>query len=483
MKAKPNLVLKDILNFDRTIRIPVSGSVPLAEEARLIIETPTFQRLRGVRQLGPTHFVYPGAIHTRFEHSLGTYALSLKYAEALLARKEIYDFPENAADMVKLLVASALLHDIGHYPFSHLFEEIGPLPGMILRKHEERAAQLIMDTEIQSILVNNWKISPLDVCNAIKGLGLKGGYAVMSSALSSVLDLDKLDYLIRDSVHCGVSFGLALDTGRFLTGLHIDKENACICLSTKSESHIPALMTVRNLMYNEVYWHKTVRACGAMLKTLIYYLSEFGILNKNELLQLFRSQDDSVAFRLYKLATKRKINHLCALAAPFIFKNRELFKMVYFLGMSFDDANARPNAKSFFKSILDDHTASVAMCVQKAKSLEKAIRHFCQTIRPGDIIIEYTPVKPGHESFPLTNMRLLNERTGKYVTPSYAIEATDNQLANSRRIFVFCHPQRSNICSGINNQEWEKIFYEATNQPYNTKIKRKKYKRQNTFPK
>jgi len=474
--AKRKLRLQDILNFNGSIRIPVSESVPLAEEVRMIIDTQGFQRLRGVRQLGPTHFIYPGAIHTRFEHSLGTYALSLRYVEALLAQEDFYNFSQNAADMSKLLIASALLHDIGHYPFSHLIEEIGPLPGVSLKRHEERAESLILNSEIRSVIEEHWKINPHDVCRAIKGSGLQDGFAVIDSALSGVLDLDKMDYLIRDSVHCGVNFGFALDIGRFLAGLRIDIKNSCICLNTKAESYIPTLITVRNLMYNEVYWHKTVRASGAMIKTLIYRLSELNVFKENELTQLLSSQDDRFAFRLSELAKTANKGRLSPLAAPFIFKGRGLFKMIYVFGMSV--ANGKPNAKRFFSDNLLRDQIPPSEYLMQAKSLETAIRAFRPKLEAGDILLESTPVKLGHETFDLENMRLLDERIGKFVKPSYDLGAADDLLDNSRRVFVFCHPDRADICRNLKKKEWEIIFHRATLGLHKLNRARKKGKRE-----
>lgn len=459
VRRRRNLTLADILTFDASIRIPVSGTIPFAAEVKRIIETPLFQRLRGVRQLGPTHFVYPGALHTRFEHSLGTYALSLRYVEAMLRQKEFCRFAEHPVDMARVLIASALLHDIGHYPFSHLIEEIGPLPHLIPNKHEDRAQTLILDSEIGAILKRHWEIDPMIVCKTIRGVELKGGFAVMASALSGVLDLDKMDYLVRDSIHCGVTFGNALDSNRFLTGLRIDVDNECICLSTKAESYIPTLITIRNLMYNEVYWHKTVRASGAMIKTLIFRLNESNELDKRELEQLFTSQDDRVAFRLDQLAAESRQAHLRSLSSPFVFNGRGLFKMIYVFGTSV--ANGKPRAKRFFESILTRSQVSLAECLHKAEALETAIRRLLPKIKAGDILVEDTPVKSGHEAFDLQNIRLMNERSGRFVKASYDIGAADDLLDNTRRVFVFCDPRRSAYCNALTHGQWENIFHDA----------------------
>jgi serine/threonine protein kinase len=107
-------------HFFSKVRIPVSGSVPLCREILEIIDTTDFQRLRGVRQLGPCHFVYPGANHTRFEHSIGAYYLALRYLEVLLKNPHFYEAVDEVEEAIKLVVLASLLHDIGHYPNSCL---------------------------------------------------------------------------------------------------------------------------------------------------------------------------------------------------------------------------------------------------------------------------------------------------------------------------------------------------------------------------
>lgn len=455
--------LEDFLPVDGTIRIPVSGSVPLSKAARYLMDSRDFQRLRGVRQLGPAHLVYPGATHTRFEHSLGTYSLSLRYVRALLAKDDFYHFPNSPTDMAKLLVASSLLHDIGHYPFSHLFEEIGSLPGLTLEKHEDRARQIILSSEIAKILKEYWGLDPELVTRAIKGDGLRDGFAVMSTALDSVLDLDKMDYLIRDSVHCGVDFGFALDTERFLCGLTVNRNNASIALSTKAQSYIPTLITVRNAMYSEVYWHKTVRAAGAMLKTLIYLLCERKALTQSELRSLLNSQDDIVSHRLYSLAKQLQDVRLQTLARPFLFRRRGLFKMVYVFSAT--NSKDKPQAMGFFKDILEEKRVDLSVCLRKAQALERIIRQCGTPLKSGDLLVEDTPVKPGHEAFELDNLQLFDERTHTFVGPSYDISMVDNHLRKSRRVFVFCNPSTAHLCTAFSTSDWEDIFLKTTTEP------------------
>jgi hypothetical protein len=124
-------------------------------------------------------------------------------------------------------------------------------------------------------------------------------------------------------------------------------------------------------------------------------------------------------------------------------------------------ADAKPNAKRFFKSFLETDEVPLAECLEKANSLERALQRECSSVRPGDILVEVTPVKPGHEKFDLKKMELWNERIKDFVDPSYDLTAADRLLDNSRRVFIFCHPKRSEDCAALNDEQWESVFYEA----------------------
>jgi serine/threonine protein kinase len=178
--------------FNRSINIPVSRNVPIFEAITKIIDTPEFQRLRGVKQLGPTNFVFPGATHTRFEHSLGVYNLSLKYLEQIIDSKEFRSICPDVEQSIKVITLSCLLHDIGHYPYSHWIEEIGEFENSEeLEKHEERAERIISGSTICDIIYSDWKIDCEEIYDIIKP---KSSNSFASSFINSIIDCDKLDY-------------------------------------------------------------------------------------------------------------------------------------------------------------------------------------------------------------------------------------------------------------------------------------------------
>src|SRR5438128_12544940 len=185
------------------VRDPPWDNIRLHPEALAVVATPAVQRLRYVRQLGHAFLVYPGATHSRFEHALGAYHLARR---ALSQLEDAADVRLDPADRIRLKLA-ALLHDIGHYPFSHSLEEAG------LPHHEELAARHLADGELAQRLAElgapAHELLPLIQCRAREPL---------AGLVSGSLDVDKLDYLSRDAWMCGVPYGV-IDVDRLLTSL------------------------------------------------------------------------------------------------------------------------------------------------------------------------------------------------------------------------------------------------------------------------
>lgn len=281
--------------FDSKLRIPVSGSILLSKEVKAIIDTPEFQRLRGVRQLGSTMFIFPGANHTRFEHSLGVYSLSLRYLEKLICLADFRNKCEPLDHSIKLILLSALLHDIGHYPYSHWVEDIDEFPKSIkLPHHEERASQILNSETIKNLIENVWGVNTKEIADIISD---KSKNELINSFINSIIDTDKIDYLIRDSVHCGVNYGQGIDVDRLLDALYFNPDTNKLCITEKGRAALLSILSIRNIMYQEIYWHKTVRACEAMFKRFFYeYVSFIATDNVNNALlrleELFKLSDD-----------------------------------------------------------------------------------------------------------------------------------------------------------------------------------------------
>ena len=256
------------------IRDPLHNNIRLDPLARELIETPAFQRLRYVRQLGLAFLVYPGATHTRFEHALGTYHLAKR---SLAMLEEADGLGGIASDECPVVAAAALLHDLGHYPFSHALEEIGAL------HHEEVARSLIAGDEVGEILTRTLgKDAPGRIIALVRG----ESSSPLQRLISGSLDLDKLDYLRRDALMCGVSYG-DIDVDRLLNSLVLVNDPASggltVGIAEKGLSALESLLFAKYQMYRNVYWHHAIRSATAMYKRLVADALDAGALNADRL--------------------------------------------------------------------------------------------------------------------------------------------------------------------------------------------------------
>jgi len=219
------------------VRDPLWNNIRLEPEALAVIDTAAFQRLRYVRQLGHAFLVYPGATHTRFEHALGAYHLAGRVTQDLEIR------------------IAALLHDIGHYPFSHALEEAG------LPHHELLAARHLQSSALAAAL-ERIGVSRERLLELIQGKST----ARLAALISGSIDVDKLDYLSRDAKMCGVPYGV-IDVDRLLTSLTVSNDG--VRLHSKGFAALESLLFAKYQMYRNVYWHHAVRSATAMFKRLV----------------------------------------------------------------------------------------------------------------------------------------------------------------------------------------------------------------------
>lgn len=245
------------------IRIPDQIDVPLTPRVRRIIDTAAFQRLARIPQLGLVQLVYPGATHTRFEHSLGVYRNALLFIRRLVSRTDWNPDPRQ----LETLVLAALLHDVGHWPYCHPIEDLA-IEG--LPHHEAAAAQYIRDEEIATLIHRDWSTAADDVISLLNGSGADRDAAIMHSILSGPIDVDKLDYLYRDSVHCGVPYGRNFDVGRLVNSLTINSDGTGLAITTKGKTAAELMVFARYVMFSEVYWHHAVRSATAMFQRAFY---------------------------------------------------------------------------------------------------------------------------------------------------------------------------------------------------------------------
>jgi uncharacterized protein len=254
----------------KVIRDPLWNNIRVEPLALRLIDTPAFQRLRYVRQLGLAFLVYPGASHSRFEHALGTYHLARRALLLLDERGDLRDIGELCAD----IRIAALLHDIGHYPFSHALEEIGAL------HHEEVARPLISQGAVGDILRSQLgDDAPARIMALIRGQSA----SPLQGLISGSLDLDKIEYLRRDALMCGVPYG-EIDADRLINSLVVlSSGQRRIAIQEKGVSALESLLFAKYQMYRNVYWHHAVRSATAMYKRLVSDALDAGSLSAGQL--------------------------------------------------------------------------------------------------------------------------------------------------------------------------------------------------------
>jgi HD superfamily phosphohydrolase len=249
------------------IRIPPETDVPLTPRVRQLIDAPEFRRLARISQLGLVALVYPAAIHTRFEHSLGVYRLALGYLRQL-GTDARFAAAVQTSD-AELFIAAALVHDLGHWPFCHPIEDIH-LPGV--PSHELFANSFLLEGEIADALRHDWGINPRDVVMLLSGKPRDTASRILASMLSGPVDIDKMDYLFRDSLHAGVPYGRHFDQQRLIGSLCLNEAGDGLAISDKGKTAAELMVFARYVMFSEVYWHHGVRAATAMLQRAFYLL-------------------------------------------------------------------------------------------------------------------------------------------------------------------------------------------------------------------
>ncbi len=274
------------------VRIPPEFDVPLTGRVRQIIDTPEFRRLSRISQLGLVSLVYPAAIHTRFEHSLGVYRLALVYLKQL-AGDERFAKAVSRED-AEVFIAAALLHDLGHWPFCHPIEDLN-LPGV--PSHELFANSFLLEGEVGDVLRHDWQINPRDVVTLLSEKPRNTSSRILVSMLSGPIDIDKMDYLHRDSLHAGVPYGRHFDQQRLLGSLCLNESGDGLAISDKGKTAAELMVFARYVMFSEVYWHHGVRAATAMMQRAFFLLH-----GKLDLDPLFRLSEGEMIAELEKAA-------------------------------------------------------------------------------------------------------------------------------------------------------------------------------------
>ncbi len=264
-------------DFTQIIRDPLWKDIRFTPSIYKIYMTKEVQKLSRIKQLGPTNLVYPGAMHTRLCHSIGVYHLSKEILKTLLVNVEDSTFTKEGID--SFLIA-ALLHDIGHFPYTHSLKE---LP---LIDHELLATMIIKDknTELNKVLnENNYNIEK--ICNILnfEENEIDNEIKIYKNLLSGALDPDKLDYLNRDAFFSGVTYGIQ-DCSYIIS--HLTIKNGVYAILESAKMSLENLLFSKYQMYKTVYWHERVRAATAMIKKCLIYNLDNNIINETHLYNL-----------------------------------------------------------------------------------------------------------------------------------------------------------------------------------------------------
>ncbi|QOV88129.1 HD domain-containing protein [Humisphaera borealis] len=233
-----------------------------------LLNAAEFQRLRRIRQLGMASLAYPGADHSRYSHSLGV----METVRKMLGQLSLVTRIDPADEIVT--VAAALLHDLGHGPFSHVFERVTGV-------HHERLGQRVVldpESDVHRILIQHDKMLPEMIVGLLRGKAptkasndgdVQYGRTLFTDLLSSQLDGDRLDYLLRDNLQTGSGYG-DYDLNWLLHALTVDPESGRLAVTWKGVSAVEAYLQARYHMYRNVYFHKVVRAAEGMVKLALH---------------------------------------------------------------------------------------------------------------------------------------------------------------------------------------------------------------------
>ncbi len=324
------------------IRDPVHGYVGMTEVERELIDSPFLQRLRRIHQLAGSYLVYPGALHTRFEHVVGTMHVAGQMVESLSRASEM------DGDLTQEVRVAALLHDVGHGPFSHMYEEVlSQREGV---SHEDISRRIILETSVRDILERNG-FSPKKMSQFAVGRQ-RSKPPFMNEIIAGGLSADMMDYLPRDSYFTGVEYG-KVDTQRVIHSLHVAEGH--LVIDSAALYAFEALLLARYEMFKAVYFHRTVRAAEIMLvHSMKLADSVLGLTDLSDLERYLELTDEIVLHRLVALkAPAPELREARRLALGF--RDRRLVKCAFekvvqrkggVVGRLFADEGARVKAVS-----------------------------------------------------------------------------------------------------------------------------------------
>jgi HD superfamily phosphohydrolase len=276
------------------VKDPVHGYVYITQNEKDIIDSYPSQRLRRLRQLAGSEYVYPGANHTRFEHCLGVMFLAGKVFENPNVSRIVNDEEIDTARI------AALLHDVGHGPFSHVFEQL--LIKDLDKTHEDITSWIIEKSELADKL-NAMGYNPEEIAKLAVGKLHKPGRAFIDQVISSAVDVDKQDFIVRDTFHTGAEYGF-IDVFRLIHALDIFGENLAVELGALSA--LESFIIARIESFKSIYFHRVGRAAQIMLATAMEKANEELALTGFKTPEEYLEMDDYTVWTALKKCKKSR---------------------------------------------------------------------------------------------------------------------------------------------------------------------------------
>ncbi len=490
-------------HYPHRVQVAPRAPAPFSPRIKALAEHPVFLRLRSVKQLGLTDAVYPGCTHTRAEHSLGTFRMCWLYVQALLhdPYNPLFRQLTNADDLKRILVVS-LLHDLGQYPLAHELEDAAPSSSLRELLRHERLTMNWLDNptkdfqgrSIREILqdvdkgwglnIRNLKellgsesepqldlLDPKDKFEPTPGLKL----GLLRSIIDGPIDVDKLDYLVRDSKRAELPYGMFVDVDRLVRSVTVvltkdDNNNTLLTLGAyeKGQSAAESVTFARYELYQSLYWHHTVRAIRPMLRE-VFRSGNFdkpkGKLRFNEAFESTLGLQaipreigvEAILETLDKFASEhgREILEMV--------RNRRFYKRLLTIHSHHEEEGKTPFLQSFrnahrnsgfdselqeeIRRRLDDYLAGVAGPQSSALASDRADPVLTELRKPGRVLSDCPPPRAGSREklrFALEPKRRLRNYDSRVEVGERVSEVWQQvffklmEIASKAR--VYCHP-------------------------------------------
>lgn len=351
------------------VKDPIYGYIRLTDSEKNIIDTRPFQRLRRIKQLAVSYLVYPAANHTRFEHSLGAMHLAGILGESLPIELD--------NEFITELRLASLLHDIGHGPLSHLFE---PLLSKYVNKNHEDMTFWLIQNSILAETITKEGFDPERISKLAVGRLKDGKYPFLDQVIRSSVDVDKMDFIVRDSYHTGAGYGY-VDVYRLIYTMDILNDNLAIDITALSA--FEAFLLARLESFKAIYFHRTSRAAQiTLLKAMENAMDELKLFNFKSSEDYLRLDDYSIWYMLKKSSQSDAIMKL---------ENRELLKCAYEKTFFDDDQlvtsifNNEPVRKEIEEEIANKAKIDSDLVTIDVPSLPSVPYHYAIDIEPMNI--------------------------------------------------------------------------------------------------